>query len=109
MLVIDGTEREGRHLVVLDGEPIYLTHTAFMCLLRLAVGGGWMPTNEIELNGNARRYIYYLRKESGNKIQIENRRRGYYRLKHRVKLNFLALFKLEDYEIKQLCTKKPGG
>jgi len=109
MLVIDGTEREGRHLVVLDGEPIYLTHAAFMCLLRLAVGGGWVPMNEIELNGNARSYIGLLKKASGELIRIANNKRGCYRLEHKVRLLRQRLFKLKDYEIKQLCTKKPGG
>ena len=107
MLIIDGTELKGRHLVILDGDPIYLTHAVFMVLLRMAARKGWANKYDIESNGNAGRYLYRLKKESDGRIRIENNGRDCYRIKNRTKLNLLALFKLEDGEIKQLC--RGGG
>lgn len=85
-LIIDGTPKDStascRFLIWINGEKIWLTCKAFSYLAKLAVarriGEGWLHKTEIEPGENHGRYMYRMKKETGNLIEVQTNWHGSY-------------------------------
>lgn len=75
-------------VVVVDGEERRIQHEPYRILMKLAVarlaGDGWIFKDDLCFDeqdfARAMKYVYRVRVQLGRKIQIENNRKGYYRL-----------------------------
>lgn len=90
-IVIDGSKRRARFLILIDGEPVYLTGNSFMYFVRLACArcregtDGWCHKLELQTGSNQTGYIFRMKNEIVPQIRsgwpvVENNRLGYYRL-----------------------------
>lgn len=87
-LVIDGTPKDStdncRFLIWINGKKVWLTYKSFCYLAKLAVacriGEGWLYRTELEPGGNQSRYVYRMKAETDNRIDVFTNRRGSYLL-----------------------------
>ncbi len=116
-VVIDGTFERERYLVKINGFPVRLTGKSFKYFAKLAWSrvnrdSGWIYKEDIEIGFNQARYLYRMKGELTDGLNIswpiiENNRLGYYRLNvdpSRIDINIDNLRNHPDFEVRQLVT-----
>jgi replicative superfamily II helicase len=114
-VIIDGTFERERYLVKINGFPVRLTGKSFKYFAKLAWSrvnrdSGWIYKEDIEVGFNQARYLYRMKGELADGLNIswpiiENNRLGYYRLNvdpSRIDINVENLKDHPDYEVRQL-------
>lgn len=113
---IDGSCERERYLVKINGFPVRLTGKSFKYFAKLACSltkreAGWIYKEDLEVGFNQARYLYRMKNEIAENLNIlwsvfENNRLGYYRLvaeASRVTINYDNLKVHPDYEVQQLA------
>ena len=111
-----GKEIKERILVKVNGIEVLLTYKSFFYLFKLAIAcikneDGWVEIEELELGWNQSRYLYRLKQEIKDRINIENvfennNHQGAYRLlclPENVQINYETLSQLNDSEISRIA------
>lgn len=109
-LVIDGSPKKERYLVIVNGEKCWIQGRLFMYLTKLVkarlTSEGWIEKYDIEPGANQARYLYRLRQqleEAGFELKIENSKTGLYRLTVTdVSLNPSTLQEHPDHQVRAM-------
>jgi hypothetical protein len=119
---IDGAYERERYLVKINGFPVRLTGKSFKYFIKLAWSrlnrdSGWIYKEDIEIGFNQARYLYRMKGEISNGLNIkwpviENNRLGYYRLNidpAAISINAENLKNHPDYEVRSLVSGRSAG